>query len=309
MSFWLKLLKTDQKTNPVPQYFNDTSDDYEIIKGSNNAPFSQVIAAVDSSVITLQNAAGAVGVGIVLPTAGYGVSSLAISGTFVATITFEGQGPDGNWYPINARLRGAGSIAATTTSTGLYEINCLGLTAVRANITAYTSGNVTVKGQAQPLTPTSDTVQLTGSNVPDTAGMAVKQVNKMSISTILNAQSVAAGGNTGFVSLGLDGTESLVAVTFAIDQQPWTANAYNLFNGFSTKNLYPEINGKTTTPGASNPAASIYVPLLCDGVAVPADYKEAVALAKYTNGGQIRVINSSASTATITVKVIRMWGR
>lgn len=144
--------------------------------GSRNV---QLIGNTLSPVVILQNAAAAIGVGTPLPTSGYGVASLAISGVFVATITFEGQAADGIWYGIKARQRVANaftgsktinaSIASTSTSdytttvAGLYEINCLGLTAIRANITTYSNGNVTIEGQAQSLTPISDTVQIAGS--------------------------------------------------------------------------------------------------------------------------------------------------
>lgn len=126
----------------------------------------QINSAPLGSSVTMQNAAVATGVGTVLPTSGEGVAVIAISGTFSATITFEGQAPDGNWYTINALQRGAGVISTTTTTTGLFEINCRGLSAVRTNITAYTSGSVTSTGQAQPLTTGTEFVnaQLTGSN-------------------------------------------------------------------------------------------------------------------------------------------------
>ncbi len=125
----------------------------------------ETLQAILSSVVTLQNAAAAVGVGTALTVSGAGVATLAVSGTFVATITWEGQGPDGNWYAINARNRSTGLIGGTATAAGLFEVNCRGLTAVRANITAYTSGAVTVKGVSQPLEAAADTVQVTGRKV------------------------------------------------------------------------------------------------------------------------------------------------
>jgi hypothetical protein len=140
--------------------YQDPSGD-KIVGMSNPLP-TQTISNTLSTVITLQNAASTTGVGTPLPTSGQGVASIAISGTFVATITFEGQAADGNWYGINVRQRGGATIASTATGTGLFEINVLGLTAVRANITSYISGNITVKGQTQALTPTSDTVQING---------------------------------------------------------------------------------------------------------------------------------------------------
>lgn len=134
---------------------------------SNKVPQVSLMAADLSAVVTMQNAANATGTGTVLPTAGMGVATIAISGTFNATITFEGKGPDNNWYQINAKQRGVGTIGTTTTSPGLYELNARGLSAIRANITSYTSGTITVVGWAQPLEASPEMVNatLTGSKV------------------------------------------------------------------------------------------------------------------------------------------------
>lgn len=146
--------------------------------GSRNV---QLMGSNLTDVVTLQNTAGAAGAGVVLPTNGYGVALLAISGVFVGTITFEGQGPDGAWYTISALQRGTGAISTTANAAGLYELNVRGLAAVRANITSYTSGNITVKGQAQPM-PASDHFvnaksTIDGSNVIVPQDMQARLVN------------------------------------------------------------------------------------------------------------------------------------
>lgn len=145
--------------------------------GTGTAPVT-VNANKLADVVILQNAAVAVGVGTAMTVSGAGVATLGVSGTFVATVTWEGQGPDGTWYTINARNRSTGAIGTTTTVTGLYEVNCRGLTAVRANITAYTSGNVTVKGTAQSLAAAADTFQLAGSSVTDSQAVPTTQAQK-----------------------------------------------------------------------------------------------------------------------------------
>jgi hypothetical protein len=183
-----------------------------------------------SAVVTLQNAANAIAVGTSLSTNGCGVASIAISGTFVATIIFEGQSADGSWYAINARNRGGGIIASTTTSAGLYEINCMGLTAVRANITAYTSGSVTAKGQAQALTPTSDTFQLTGS------------IRKLAFST-----TTPIGANAVYTSPTIDGINYKLSTFRIISDQSGT---------FSIQQSDDGITWDTTTPNANYTAPS-----------------------------------------------------
>jgi len=120
-------------------------------------------SVASASPVTLQNAASATGAGTAMPVNG-GVAVLAVSGTFTATITVQGVGPDGNMYTLtDIRNRSAGGIQSTITAPGLYEVNCRGLTSIYANITSYTSGNVTVKGTWQALPSADNSLQLTGS--------------------------------------------------------------------------------------------------------------------------------------------------
>lgn len=150
--------------NPDGSALASLTDGVNPISQANPLPVG-VNASKLSAVTNMQTAAAAVGAGTQLPTSGYGVAVLSISGPFVGTVTFEGQGPDGNWYPVNAMQRGTGALSTTATAAGLFEINTRGLTAVRANITAYTSGAITVKGHAQPLTTGGEFLQLSGSNM------------------------------------------------------------------------------------------------------------------------------------------------
>lgn len=136
-----------------------------------------VDAATLSSATTMQDAATADGLGTALPVSGYGVATVALSGTFSATITWKGVGPDGNTYTIEARQRGAGTApSSTATATGLYEIDTLNLTSVYADITTYTSGSVTAKGSAQPLAAPASQMSLTGSNPILTGALDIFQV-------------------------------------------------------------------------------------------------------------------------------------
>lgn len=117
-----------------------------------------------SQLVTMQNAATSTGTGIPLPTSGYGIAMIEITGTFNATIEFDVQGPAGVWYPRMAKQVGTGTFSTTTTSPGLYIVDVRGCQAARANITSYTSGKVTAVGVAQPMAATDDFVSLTGSN-------------------------------------------------------------------------------------------------------------------------------------------------
>lgn len=122
------------------------------------------------AVVTMQNAASATGQGTALPVSGDGVALIAVSGTFSATITWQGVGPDGNTYTVEAQARNGGTVATTATTTGLFEVNARGLSSVYANITTYASGSVTVKGTAQPLGAATQQLSLAGSTPPHTVG-------------------------------------------------------------------------------------------------------------------------------------------
>jgi len=86
-------------------------------------------------------------------------TAVAITGTFSATLQFEGSADGGvTWFSVLAIKMSDGSSATSTTATGLWSIANGGLTHVRVRCSAYTSGtaNVTaVRGYATAkwLTP------------------------------------------------------------------------------------------------------------------------------------------------------------
>lgn len=98
--------------------------------------------------VTMQNAATATGNGTVLAVTGYGTSTVQVTGTFSATITFEGTTDGSNWHALSATQIGTTTIATTATTTGVYRLSVSGLTQIRARISAYTSGSVTAIGRA-----------------------------------------------------------------------------------------------------------------------------------------------------------------
>lgn len=120
---------------------------------------------------TLQNAATATDVGTAMNVDGYGVATLQITGSFTATIQFEGSVDGQNFVPITAHNRNDGTTSLTATAPGIYEIDCRGLQLIRANITSYTSGSITVTGRAEAFAGSSHSVQLTGSNAQSAAAV------------------------------------------------------------------------------------------------------------------------------------------
>jgi len=153
--------------------------------------------------------------------------------------------------------------------------------------------------------------QLTGSSVPITAPVYAQKANKVEVSTVLSAVSVPAGGETGFTTVDVvDGTESLILFLFNIDQQPWTVYAKNIVNGSAPYHLYPEINNCTVSPtNPSLPYSAIWIPYRYGNADKPSSYQEALAMAGPTvaDYAAINVRNNSSSTATLNVKVARIW--
>lgn len=114
---------------------------------------------------TLQNAAGATGNGTALAVLGYPLAAVQITGTFVATVTFEittdqsETQTDNTWVAVEAIDAATGAKATTATTPGIYLVPCAGAYFVRARISAYTSGTLTAKGRAAAVTsgmPTTD---------------------------------------------------------------------------------------------------------------------------------------------------------
>ena len=88
----------------------------------------------------LHNAASATANGGVLECANvgegaYGLVSVQLSGTFTATVTFEGTVDGTNYVAIPFRNRNSGVWATTATTTGIYDGSVAGLRLFRARLT------------------------------------------------------------------------------------------------------------------------------------------------------------------------------
>lgn len=103
----------------------------------------------------LQDAATALGNGTPIDVKGATAIAFHISGTFVATVLFEGTLDDTTWVAlgtINATsLAGVAGATGYTAAAMAYLYNDMGLalSQVRARISAYTSGSVTVRSRKQ----------------------------------------------------------------------------------------------------------------------------------------------------------------
>jgi hypothetical protein len=92
----------------------------------------------------LQTAAVATGNGTPSHVSGLSWGVAQIVGITTATITWEATIDGATWAGIRATLLSSGTAAATATADGLYQIDLRGLSQVRARISAYTTGTITV---------------------------------------------------------------------------------------------------------------------------------------------------------------------
>lgn len=96
---------------------------------------------------TLQSAAAATGNGTAMNVGGLSQVGVQIAGITTATVTFEGTLDGTNWVAIRAYNMNSGAAATTATADGLLVLPVMGLTQIRARISAYTSGTITVTGK------------------------------------------------------------------------------------------------------------------------------------------------------------------
>lgn len=105
----------------------------------------------------LQSGATAVGNGtelqITTPTINMGVAVLQIEGINGDTITFEATLDGSTWYAVRGINLNTGAVATTATADGLWEFPVAGLLKLRARISTYGSGTITVVAMASPYSP------------------------------------------------------------------------------------------------------------------------------------------------------------
>lgn len=140
-------------------------------------PLPTLSAGSSQSSTVLQNAAQATGNGVALNVSNVATVGFEITGTFVGTVTFEVSNDQNNWYPILVSQSGTSTIGNTATATGIYYAEVVSVTYVRARISAYTSGSITVTAVADAEARPSKSVNalIVGSlaNVVGTPGSAL----------------------------------------------------------------------------------------------------------------------------------------
>jgi hypothetical protein len=156
-----KRILRDATEVPIPQVYNTSTDSYEPMQGSDGAQHVKIIggSTINATLgdqqaktvdVTLQNAVTSNGVGTPFSVAAYKTLTIEITGTSTSrTIAFEGSSVSGAYYPIQGvRLSDLSFGTSTTGNSEVWQFDITGLTNFRANLTAVTGGNVSVKGKA-----------------------------------------------------------------------------------------------------------------------------------------------------------------
>ena len=159
----MAVLITDEEGNFVPQILDANSLQYTEIKGENNTEYIMIYSAKPKNLV-LQNSASSIGNGTDFIVDGYGIAKLQVTGTFVGEITVKGS-VDGTNFVVIKVIKDDNTILSSITSSGIYEVNCKCLYKIRAEITSYTSGNITVTGKALALNGENNTVDI--NNIPN----------------------------------------------------------------------------------------------------------------------------------------------
>ena len=103
--------------------------------------------------VIMQNAATGTGNGtaIVCTSVDHGALitlNMQVTGISGDTITFEGTIDGSNWVAILLTNLTSGTAATTATANGLYRATITGLASVRARVSTYSAGTITVTGVA-----------------------------------------------------------------------------------------------------------------------------------------------------------------
>ena len=161
---------------------------------------AQPTALVAGAPVTtvMQAAAIAVGNGATLDVNGFSTTIVELSGTFVATVTFEASIDDVSWTAISAVQTGTTNIASTATGIGIFRLSTAGIKSLRARISSYTSGAVTANGRSIVSATTPKVVSLaTGSTISLAAGAnvigGVTQSGTWNVGSITTLPALVAG--------------------------------------------------------------------------------------------------------------------
>jgi hypothetical protein len=134
-------------------------------------------ASTPTASTTLQNAATANGNGTSLLTSGYAWTLLTVNCASCSggtTVNFEGTQDGTNYTSLDAVQAGGSTVAGSTTASGVtvWNVPVTGFQNIRARISGYSAGTVTVTATALPQSGAARVVKLDASNLNTTFGGA-----------------------------------------------------------------------------------------------------------------------------------------
>ena len=109
---------------------------------------------------------GALNATAILKTLGMASAGFQLSGTWVGTVSFEGTIDGTNWVSLMLTNPSTGAQSTSATSNGVYTGSVGGLTAIRAKMSAYTSGTAAVALRASIAGGGSGGGNVTEQNAP-----------------------------------------------------------------------------------------------------------------------------------------------
>lgn len=101
--------------------------------------------------VTHHSAASATATGTPMNTGQTGSVLVQITGTFVATVTFQGTVDGSNWVALQAVNMTSGAIATTATAAGLYLVPVPGMRLFRCDLAWASGTSITVTGEGTSL--------------------------------------------------------------------------------------------------------------------------------------------------------------
>ena len=92
----------------------------------------------------LHNGATTLGDGETFEVCGLAICNLQIQGLSGDTIIFEESNDGVNWHATTAKNRNGGAESTTATLDGIYNVSVLAINFIRARISTYSAGTITV---------------------------------------------------------------------------------------------------------------------------------------------------------------------
>ena len=223
-------------TQPVSGTFWQATQPVSGTVTANNSTASNLKAQVAqlasvSTSVTLQSGVTANGNGTTLATDGMATAILTVNCATCSggtTVNFEGSEDASNFASISATQLGTNTVGTSTTTAGVtvWALPVAGFQTIRARVSAYSAGTVTVTGHPVPVGQAQNVVTLgTGSNTIG-ALSANQSVNLAQVAGATTATGHGTASGSIRVELPTDGT----GVVNAAESGTWTVQPGNTAN-------------------------------------------------------------------------------